>query len=59
MFDKNRLVARVRALADGAHAIERGNAESRGEVAVGAAAGGGFIESEARVAGQRLGLAEV
>ena len=38
---------RVRAFADSAHAVERGNAEGGGEVAVGGAAGGGFIEREA------------
>ncbi len=46
----NGLMACVRAFADRAHAVERGNAESGGEVAVGAAAGGGFVEREAELA---------
>ncbi len=34
VLDEHRFVPRVRAFADRAHAVERGNAERRGEVAV-------------------------
>ena len=40
----------VRAFADAAEAVERRDAERRGEVAVGAAAGGGFLESRRPIA---------
>ena len=48
----------VRAFADCAHAVERGNAERRGEVAIGSAAGGGFLEFEAKFASEEVRFAE-
>ena len=56
MLHQHRFVAGVRAFAHRAHAVERGNAQRRGEVAVGGAAGGGFIELEAEFRGQRARL---
>ena len=50
VLDEHRLVPRVRAFAHRAHAVERGNAERRGEIAVGSAAGGGFVQLEAEFA---------
>ena len=52
-----RFVRCVRAFADGAHAVKRGNAERGGEVAVGGAAGGGFVQREAELRGERARLA--
>ena len=46
------------AVADGAEAVERGNAEGGGEVSVGAAAGRGFAEGEAEFAGDGFGTGE-
>ena len=43
-------MAGVRAFADRADAVERRDSEGRGEVAVGAAAGGGFFEFDAQIA---------
>src|SRR5271157_218549 len=57
MLYHDRLVMCVRAVADGAHAVERGNAERGGEVAVGGAAGGSFFQGEAKFRGHRPGLA--
>jgi hypothetical protein len=48
----------VRAFADGAEAVERGNAEGRGEIAVGAASGRSFAEGETHFAGEPLPEAE-
>ena len=42
-------MAGVRAFADRANTIERGDAEGRGEVAVGTAAGGGFFKRDPKV----------
>lgn len=44
----------VSAVADGAEAIERGNAECRGETAVGAATGSGFAEINSHFRRERL-----
>src|SRR5580700_12337617 len=44
----------VCAIADTAHAVERGNAHAGGEVAVGAAAYGGFFELPSHLEGDRL-----
>ena len=49
VLDDDGLVRRVSAFADGAHAVERGNAERGGEVAVGAAAGRGLVQIEAEL----------
>jgi len=46
------------AVADGAEAVERGDAESGGEIAVGAAAGGAFAQSETHLRGERFGFDE-
>ena len=58
MLDEDRLVRRVRPFTDCAHAVERGNAERRGEVAVGSATGRGFVESESQLARESLRLAK-
>ena len=52
MFDDDRLMCCVSAVADGAHTIECGDTEGGGEVAVGAAAGCCFLEDEAEFGGQ-------
>ena len=57
-IDENVLVGGVGAVADGAEAIEGGNAECGGEVSVGTTADGGFPESEAQLFGQRFGAGE-
>src|SRR5580700_1900693 len=46
----------VCAIADTAHAVERGNAHAGGEVAVGAAAYGGFFELPSHLEGNLLGF---
>lgn len=46
------------AVADGAEAIERGDAESGGEIAIGAAAGGAFAQGEPHLCGERFGFGE-
>ena len=46
----------VRAFSDGAEAVEGGDAEGGGEVAVGGASGGGLVELEAKLGGQTAGL---
>ena len=46
--DLDVLVQRVRAVADGAEAVERRHAERRGEVAVGAAAGAALFQRRGR-----------
>ena len=46
------------AVADGAETVERGDAESGGEIAVGAAAGGAFAQSETHLRGERSGFDE-
>jgi hypothetical protein len=51
-------VNRVGAIADGAETIESRNAEGRGEVAIGAAAGHAFAERQAHLRGKRLGAGE-
>ena len=43
------------AVTDGAETVERGNAERRGEIAVRAAAGGGFTKREPHLFGERFG----
>ena len=48
----------VGTVADGAEAVEGGDAEGGGEVAVGAAAGGGFAEGEAEFTGDGFGARE-
>ena len=54
MLEQDRFVAGVRALAHSAHPVESGNAKRRGEVAVGSAAGCGFVERKAELGGERL-----
>ncbi len=54
VFDEDVLVGSVGTFAYGAHAVEGGDAEGGGEVAVGASAGGGFVEVEADLCGERL-----
>src|ERR1700722_7126760 len=54
--DDDVLVHGVGALAHCAHAVERGNADPCGEVAVGASAYGGFVQLPARLAGNFAGL---
>ena len=56
VLDEHRFVPRMRAFAHRAHAVERGNAERRGEVAVGRAAGGGFVERKAQLAASACAL---
>jgi hypothetical protein len=46
----------MRALAHRAHAVQRGNAQRGGEVAVGAPPVSGFFQREAQLRGQRPGL---
>ena len=46
VLDDDVFVRSVRAFADCAHAVERGDAEGGSEVTVGAAAGGGFVEAK-------------
>ena len=55
VFDEDMLVGGVGTFAYGAHAVEGGDAEGRGEVAVGASAGGGLVEVEAELGGEGLG----
>lgn len=45
-------------MADGAEAVERGDAEGGGEIAVGAAAGGAFAEAQAYLRGEGFGARE-
>jgi hypothetical protein len=46
-LDEDGFVGGVGSFAYGTHAVECGDAEGGGEVAVGAPAGGGFFEGEA------------
>ena len=46
----------VCALADAAHAIERGNAKAGGKIPVGAAAYGGFVELPSNLVRDDLGF---
>ena len=46
------------AVPDGTEAVERGNAERGGEIAIGAAAGGGFTKRESHLLCKRLGAGE-
>ena len=57
-IDEQAFVDGVGAFADGAEAIERGDAEGSRKVAVGAAAGEGFFEFDAEVAAERLSQPE-
>src|SRR5580704_734204 len=54
--DDDVLVHGVRAFAHGAHAVERGNADAGGEVAVGASAYGGFVELPSGLASNGAGF---
>lgn len=54
-FEQDMLVAGVRAFADGTEAVQGGDAESGGEIAVGCAASRGFAESKAHLFGERFG----
>ncbi len=58
VLDQNVLVGGVGSGADGSHAVESGNAEGSGEVAVGAAAGGRLIQRETEIGRQLLCLFE-
>lgn len=58
VLGQNVLVSGVGSCTDGSHAIEGGNAESRGEVAVRASSGGGLVQIEAEFPGQFSGLLE-
>ena len=46
------------AVADGAETVESGDAESAGKIAIGAAAGSAFAQSEAHLRGERFGFGE-
>ena len=56
--DEDVLVGGVGAVAYGAETVERGDAERGCEIAVGASAGGGFAEREAKFAGDGFGTGE-
>ena len=56
VLDYHRLMRGVGTLADRAEAVEGGDAEGGGEVAVGGAAGGGLVELEAKFGGETAGL---
>ena len=55
-MDEDGFVGGVGAFADRAEAVEGGNAECGGEVAVRGAAGGGLVEPEAEFGGETAGL---
>ena len=52
VFDEDMLVGGVGPFAYGSHAVEGGDAEGGGEVAVGASTGGGLVEVEAELRGE-------
>src|SRR5665213_3481004 len=57
-FTDDMLVGGVGSGADGAHAVERGDADGGGKVSVGTAARGGFFEREADLGSEFAGLFE-